>query len=203
MPKRTNPKQQVIEMLKALLAPDGCTVTPSKFLVDTQLNIQREVDIVVETEIDGHVFIQSLEVVGRGRPMDLGWVEGMLRKHLTLPTDRLFLVSWSGFTADALRLARATPRTFPVTLAKVQGSTTLYADQVNLTVKRVAPRVRLPDGRVVPVRGPLDLAVFAQDGAAQGTLGQLGTWLVQRPALGQAALESAHSHPRRGEMRWF
>jgi hypothetical protein len=114
MPQRTNEKQQVIEMLKTMLAPHGCTVTPSKLLLDSQLQATREVDVVAETVIDGQVFTQSFEVVDRSRRSDLPWVESMLQKHKNLPTDRLYLVSWSGFTKDAFRLAATSPRTIPV-----------------------------------------------------------------------------------------
>lgn len=203
MPQRTNPKQQVIEMLKALLAPQGCKVTASKFLVDTQLASTREVDVVAEMEVDGHVFTQSFEVVGRGRPMDLTWVEGMVRKHQNLPTDRLYLVSWSGFSEDALRLAQMTSGVFPVTVSPAKGAAKLYANQVTLNVKRASPRVRRGDGGIGSVISVPDLGIYSQDGELRGTVWQLGTLLLRLPVLGQALLETAHAHPRRGEMRWF
>ena len=132
MPQRTNEKQQVIEMLKKLLAPQGCIVTPSKMLLDCELNELREVDVVAEMTVDGHLFAQSFEVVGRGRPMDITWVDGMIRKHETLPTDRLYLVSWSGFTEAALKRAQATAKVFPVTVEPAPGAASLYADQIHV-----------------------------------------------------------------------
>jgi hypothetical protein len=47
--------------------------------------------------VDGHLFTQSFEIVGRSRPMDLGWVEQTIAKHQSLPTDRLLLVSFAGY----------------------------------------------------------------------------------------------------------
>ncbi|MBA3396168.1 MAG: hypothetical protein H0T89_26295 [Deltaproteobacteria bacterium] len=203
MPKRTNKKQQIVEMLKKLLAPQGCTVTPSKFLIDTKLNVKREVDVVAEMTVDGHVFTQCFEIVGRTRPADLIWVEGIVRKHESLVTDRLYLVSWSGFSEDALRLAQMTPRTFPITVEPAAGAATLYADQVNVRLKRVSPRVQASDGKIMGVEFHPDITVFAADGSPQGTIWQLGSWIIQLPALGQPMIELAHSHPRRQEMRWF
>jgi len=170
MPQRTNEKQQVIEMLKKLLAPQGCIVTPSKMLLDCELNELREVDVVAEMTVDGHLFAQSFEVVGRGRPMDITWVDGMIRKHETLPTDRLYLVSWSGFTEAALKRAQATAKVFPVTVEPAPGAASLYADQIHVALKSIKPVVKLPDGRHFGVQFVPDLGIFSDNGAVLGTV---------------------------------
>lgn len=203
MPPRTNEKQQIIEMVKKLLAPQGCTVTASRMLLDRELDEEREVDVVAETSVDGHLFTQSFEVVGRGRPMDIGWVDGMIRKHETLPTDRLYLVSWSGFTEAALKRAQGTPRVFSVTVEPVPAAASLYADQIHLALKQIKPIVRLPDGRQFGVQFVPDLGIFSNNGQVLGTVWQLGSWIVQLPLLGKALLEQLHAHRDRESVRWF
>jgi hypothetical protein len=202
VPKRTNKEQQIIEILKAILAADGVTVTPSKLLHDRQIGIDREVDVVAEAQVDGHTFTQSFEVVARSRPLDISWVEGMLQKHAHLPTDRLYLVSWSGFTKTATRLAETRPAVILATVRRTGGEVTLFADQVNMTLRRATLHARLPDGHIVRVRGAPDTTIHTATGAVSGTLWSLGTWLMNRPMIGQALLDQAHNHSRRDEMKW-
>jgi hypothetical protein len=109
MPKRTNPRQQIIELLVSMNASPGCTVTPSKSLRDVHSGLGREVDAVVERRIDRETSTWSYEVVASRRPADVEWVEAMIAKHENLPTEKLFLVSWSGFTRGARRQAATNP----------------------------------------------------------------------------------------------
>jgi len=46
VPKRTNERQQIIELLKTMLAGPTCTVTASKLLRDVITGAEREVDVV-------------------------------------------------------------------------------------------------------------------------------------------------------------
>lgn len=175
----------------------------SKFLVDGELGIQREVDVVAEMPSEGTVVTHSFEVVGRTRPMDLFWVDGMLRKHQTLATDRLFLVSWSGFSKDAVRRVQLSPGVVAVTVGNVGGALSLYADQVNVTLRRATMQIRLPDGTISTVMGAQDTGLHAHDGSLRGTLWQLGTWMLQHPTSGRMLTEQAHNDPRRKEIPWF
>jgi hypothetical protein len=109
MPKRTNPRQQIIELLVSMNAGPGCTVTPSKSLHDVHSGLDREVDVVVERLIDRETSTWSYEVVAPRRPADVEWVEAMMTKHENLPTEKLFLVSWSGFTRGATKAGRDQP----------------------------------------------------------------------------------------------
>ena len=98
MPKRSTPFQAVVRLVRQHFAQPGVTITESKELRDDRLGIDREVDIVIEGELDGEPMVISVEVVEHGRPATLPWVEQMLRKHRNLPTNRLLLVSKSGFS---------------------------------------------------------------------------------------------------------
>lgn len=104
MPKRTNEFQQLVHTIHRLLEPSA-RVTESMYLKDQATGDQREVDVVVESETDGHNWLTSIECRDRGRVADVSWVEAMLGKHRDLPTDDLILVSHNGFTPQALRKA--------------------------------------------------------------------------------------------------
>ena len=110
MPKRSTPRQAVVYWIRKHLAGDSSSVTESKFLTCGRTGAEREVDVVVESELDGVPIVVSFEVVDRARPSDRPWVESMIAKHGTLPTNQLYLVSWAGFTRDANKLMAATPR---------------------------------------------------------------------------------------------
>ena len=51
--------------------------------------------------------IIGIECQGRGRVASVEWVEQMVAKHQTLPTDKLILVSQSGFSPNAHKKAKA------------------------------------------------------------------------------------------------
>lgn len=94
MPKRTNPRQQIIALLMKTNEGPGCVVTESKSLHDVQSGVDREVDVVVERLIDRETITWSYEVVARRRPADIEWVEAMIAKHAYLPTEKLFRTEW-------------------------------------------------------------------------------------------------------------
>jgi len=149
VPPRTNEEQQLIEMVKRLLAPEGSRVTASRMLVDSQLKIEREVDVVVEHDFDGDTFVQSFEVTAKGRPADISWVEQIVSTCPRTACIWAIRRSSSGCTSAC-----------PFQCAKVR---------------------RL----------------------GRGGAWQLGTWLLNRPAIGTAMLENAHNNPEREQLKWF
>ncbi len=106
MPKRSNDFQKLIYLIHHQLA-NHAIVTESKFLYDRAANKDREVDIVIETEAGGYPIIIGIECQGRGRVANVEWVEQMKSKHESLPTDKLILVSQSGFTEAARTKAKS------------------------------------------------------------------------------------------------
>lgn len=70
-------------------------------LRDRATGQDREVDVTLETELGGHTLVVSIEATTRKRPVDAKWVEGEIAKHDCLPTNKLVLVSESGFTRSA------------------------------------------------------------------------------------------------------
>jgi len=109
MPKRTNSFQTVVFLIQKHIAGNA-TVTQSAELADLVTGQKREVDVVIETIVAGHTIRIGIECrewkrKGRPRPQTVEWVECMYGKHQSLPTDRLVLVSRSGFTSEAVKKA--------------------------------------------------------------------------------------------------
>ena len=74
-------------------------------LVDRVTGEKREVYVLVVATTATYEVTLGIEVVAWGRPADTPWVEKMRAKHENLPTDKLILVSASGFSEPALRKA--------------------------------------------------------------------------------------------------
>ena len=107
MPKRSNDFQKLVFLLKEHVVDAKATVTESKMLMDLVTGKEREVDICIERDIAGHKVIISMECRDHRRPADIGWVEQMKAKHDRLPTNYLALVSKSGFSKEAYKVAES------------------------------------------------------------------------------------------------
>lgn len=105
MPKRTNEFQRLVTLINGCVRNAG-KVTESAFLVDRTSDAQREVDILISSEIADYPVNISVEVRDRARKADVAWVEEMYAKHSHLPTDKLVLVSRRGFSKAARGKAR-------------------------------------------------------------------------------------------------
>lgn len=82
----------------------------SRLLPDSDSGQDREVDIVLEGMVGDVRSLISIEVINHRRPASTEWVERMLGKHARMPTQKLALVSWSGFYQPALAKVRAAGR---------------------------------------------------------------------------------------------
>jgi len=74
-------------------------------LKDLVTGAEREVDICIEKDIAEHKVIISIECIDQARPADVGWIEKMKAKHDRLSTNLLALVSKSGFSKEANKVA--------------------------------------------------------------------------------------------------
>lgn len=104
MPRRSNLLQRTVKLIEE--SKGGfLSLEESALLIDKETGEKREVDIVLRGVLNSHPIIISFEVVDRARRAESGWVEQMLRKHQSLATDKLVLVSGSGFTQPARQKA--------------------------------------------------------------------------------------------------
>jgi len=100
MPKRSNSFQQLIYSIQHSISSDS-VVTESEYLIDRQTGGEVEVDIAIRAVVNDMPLIVSIEVRDRKRPATVEWVRESIGKHATLPTNKLVLVSSSGFTKQA------------------------------------------------------------------------------------------------------
>jgi hypothetical protein len=104
MPPRSTTFQEVVAIIKQHMAEDA-SVEESVELVDRLTDAPREVDVVIRTTVAGYPIIVGIEVRERGRRGTVEWVEQEHSKHSRLDTNRLVLISTSGFTKGAKELA--------------------------------------------------------------------------------------------------
>lgn len=107
MPPRTTPLQAAIAIVRQHYAKPGVVVTESKEFPDRITSHPREVDLVIEGDVDGYPMIVSIEITEHHRKATVEWVERMLQKHGDLPTNKLVLISKSGFVPAAIKKIEA------------------------------------------------------------------------------------------------
>lgn len=208
MPKRTNEEQEVIALLRRLLAREGCEIIESAMLRDARTGDEREVDVVMRCPVSEDVTITvSCEVVFHKRPMSVEWVQQQLRKHADLPTNTLILVSWSGFTKGALKVGKAS--TEPVTqMIHVRRDAksklpSLFLEQVNLTPRGIIIIVESPRG-ALRVRALMNNKLFTTDGTElPENASQLATLILKLSHVNRSILTQAHHHPERESLKSF
>jgi hypothetical protein len=121
MPKRSNKFQTLIFQIQEHFKVDPeVTVTESKLLTHVVTGERREVDIVVESLVNGIPITIGFECISHKRKMGCEWVERMLKKHQHLPTNQLILVSESGFYRPALKLVESETTTSAVTFEEAE-----------------------------------------------------------------------------------
>ena len=179
MPRRSNLFQDVVAIIHAHMAADA-TVEASAPLKNRLTGEGREVDVVVRSEAAGHGVTVAVEASSTGRRASVEWVERMFAKHADLPTDKLVLVSESGFTAQARTYAdakgivaispedlRGSDPAFKV----VNSLRSIWPKVVSITPKGVRITVRRPrDDDVVWFKALPDPIVYLDDEDEMGTL---------------------------------
>lgn len=106
MPKRSTAFQRLIAKIESQINSGDFEVTESKMLKDKITGNEREVDIVIEGKQGAHNFTTSIECTERTRKAGTNWVEEMKTKHAALSTNKLILVSKSGFNSPAKTKAK-------------------------------------------------------------------------------------------------
>lgn len=207
MPKRSNEFQRLTYAIHKQLSI-GAAVTESKLLVDRATKKKREVDVVIETRTGNLKIIISVEVTASTRPADLEWLNKMEGKHKSLPTDKLVLVSKSGFTQSAIDEAE----TYGIELMSLDEA--IVADWtliVNKLEEVFLGRCHFTptECRAVlageeyqqsndPIVGP-DLMLYNSQGQCQGTLRDIIKQVLKQPAI----LENIYKRKDRKDIRSF
>src|SRR5215203_3804833 len=103
MPRRSNEFQCLIHDIHHQLH-DSATVRESVLVPDRNNGPALEVDVLIEDKSGEYPFVIGVECIDHKRPADIGWVLQMSKKHENR-TDKLVLVSRSGFSKNALNEA--------------------------------------------------------------------------------------------------
>ncbi len=179
MPRRTNIFQEVVAIIHEHMAA-AATVQESAMLVSRATGFEREVDVVIRSQVAGYELIVSVEATARRRKVDVQWVEGMVGKHADLPTSLLVLVSEAGFTEAARQLAakKGAVALAPEDLhvqhpdyAVLKALPSLWPKQVTITAQQAQLLVQAPSGKTPMVRDvPVTAMLFLDDRTIVGTL---------------------------------
>jgi hypothetical protein len=209
MPKRSTPFQSIVRLVRQHFAQPGVTVTESKMLLDADLGIEREVDIVIEGEFEGEPMVVSVEVIEHSRPASLPWIDEMLGKHRNLPTNRLLLVSKSGFTRNALaRVEREAGRVQALIPEVIEDGGQLAVRRLFVETISYAPtgcnlRVRMGRDELAVVAGAPLLDVYDVDGNLLGPLSYLVQDTVNLDAVRLRLSFEAFKNPEKDQVRGF
>jgi hypothetical protein len=172
VPKRTNLFQEVVAIIYETLAGDA-SKSESAMLPNLLTGELREVDVVLRAQTAGHEMVLAIEAAGRARRPCVDWVEQMIGKHKNLPTDKVVLVSETGFSkqARALALAEQMVPLTPETLASddpvgeiVNAIPSLWPKTISLKPAGARVWVDRPGEGIKWFRAPADLDVVREDG---------------------------------------
>lgn len=172
MPKRTNVFQEVVAIVHRHMADDA-TVQESEMLVDRVSGQEREVDAVIRGSTANYEIIVSVEANARSRRASVEWVEQLIGKHGTLPTNQLILVSQAGFTKMGRALAeqKGVPAIAPESLTApnaeyqiVSKLRSIWPKILSFTPTSFALKVEEPNGAVVNFRATEDQLIVLDDG---------------------------------------
>jgi hypothetical protein len=211
VPKRTNDFQELITLLVQTIGEDRAT--PSAMVRSKVPGVRkREVDIRVQAEVDGLPVYIGIEVSeSKSRRKTIEWVERMHGKHEHLSTSKLVLVSSSGFTKAALKLAEyydiqaITPGevTSGFVGEIVNNLTSLWLETLNFTAEKVFFWVDPPigdPGLPVEVRPDIwaSMAVYRADSTPMWSVGQLVThWVREKIDVSRVDLRDVEGKEKR------
>lgn len=198
VPPRSNLHQAVVYYIKKHLAPPDAEVTESKMLVDLDSGEEREVDVVVEGRVGDDPIVVSVEVQARGRRAGSPWVDEMISKHSRMPTNRLVLVSWSGFTEPARRKVDQQGGRVVALTPEVEPNATvppLFYQEVTTTQERASLLIENGGARSWVSDVPINAILYGEPAMeAVCTLALLVNWFLNARA-GKELTKQAYDHP--------
>ena len=107
MPKRSNFFQRLIfEIEQSLKDTSKTTITESALLKDQHTTTEREIDIMIESEISGYPIRIAIECRNYRRKCSTIWIEQLIGKYQDLPIDKVIAVSRNGFYQPAIDKAQ-------------------------------------------------------------------------------------------------
>lgn len=197
MPKRTNAFQELVAVIHSNLG-NGWIVTESMFLQDEITGEKREVDVVAKATVANYDLFISIECRDHQRRADVTWVEGMAKKHESLPTSKLALWSKSGFTKAAMVKAAALKIN---TVSQANAATTdwatlardLIGGHIQLATANFLPFIDLQPlgGKVVRLENVTETVIFDAQGNAVQSIPSILAFLQTDPGVRTTFLDHA------------
>lgn len=99
MGRQTNAFQEIVAYLYRL-TESGAVVTESAFVAEPS-GTRREIDILVEQEVQGSLRRIAVECRDRGRASTIEWIDGLIGKFAQLPIDHVVAIASKPFTESA------------------------------------------------------------------------------------------------------
>lgn len=109
MSKQTNAFQKLIHHIHSKTENADAKVTESAFLIEKNIAepIAREIDVLIEKEVNGKIAKIAIECRDRSNKDDITWVDCLVGKYKNLDAHKVIAVSNSGFSRAAILKAKA------------------------------------------------------------------------------------------------
>ncbi|MBK9440974.1 MAG: restriction endonuclease [Comamonadaceae bacterium] len=106
MPARSNHFQKLVKTINKHLAPAGAKITESAMLHDAEAEIDREIDILVESTILNCNLKIGIECTAESAPLEIRKIESFKEKHRKVGINQTIVVSKNGFSESAKTYAK-------------------------------------------------------------------------------------------------
>lgn len=109
MSKQTNAFQKLIHHIHSKTENTDAKVTESAFLIEKNIAepIAREIDVLIEKEVNGKIAKIAIECRDRFDKDDITWIDSLVGKYKNLDAHKVIAVSNSGFSRAAILKAKA------------------------------------------------------------------------------------------------
>jgi hypothetical protein len=109
MSKQTNPFQKLIHYIHSNVEPTDAKVTESASALEKNIEepVAREIDVLIEKEINDKIARIAVECRDRACKDDIEWVDSLVGKYKHLDIHKVIAVSNSGFSRSAKLKAEA------------------------------------------------------------------------------------------------
>lgn len=106
MPKRSNSFQKIITVIENSISDAKTTVSESEVVLDN-LGIEREIDVLILTNVNDTKIQIALECRDHGRDQSLEWIDQIIGKYLNINVEKVVAVSSTGFSDSAIKKAKS------------------------------------------------------------------------------------------------
>jgi hypothetical protein len=109
MSKQSNAFQKLIHHIHNKIENNSARVTESAPLLEKNINepVKREIDVLIEKEVNGTVGKIAVECRDRAAKDDIQWIDCLIGKYQNLDVHKVIAVSNSGFSKNAFLKAKA------------------------------------------------------------------------------------------------